>query len=342
MRPINLFFAGIAVIAAGIGWFLKRTKKVIKEEEKKKDKKDERVAVNYHITRECNYECKFCFHTAKTSHVESTENAKKIVLQLRQGGFRKINFAGGEPFLQPKLLGILCQYAKVECKFESVSIISNGSKIKEDWFRKHGKYVDILGISCDSFNETVNVQIGRGKGNHLSFVKEAARLCKVYNIQFKLNTVVNKYNFQENMSQYINELNPSRWKVFQVLALQGENIGEGAKRNVNELLIENDQFDSFIRMNLAGLHHKEILKIEGNDVMQTSYVLVDEYGCFLDCSRGGKTATKSILEVGVDVAWEQLLGKEGIGYNSQAFYARDGDYKTGCWSTVKDIEDFGK
>lgn len=28
-------------------------------------------SVNYHFTRQCNYQCGFCFHTAKTSHVRS-------------------------------------------------------------------------------------------------------------------------------------------------------------------------------------------------------------------------------------------------------------------------------
>ena len=28
-------------------------------------------AINFHFTRKCNYACKFCFHTAKSSHVLS-------------------------------------------------------------------------------------------------------------------------------------------------------------------------------------------------------------------------------------------------------------------------------
>jgi radical S-adenosyl methionine domain-containing protein 2 len=52
------------------------------------------LSVNYHFTRRCNYECKFCFHTAKTSHVESTENAKTGIEMLVKAGMKKINFAG--------------------------------------------------------------------------------------------------------------------------------------------------------------------------------------------------------------------------------------------------------
>jgi radical S-adenosyl methionine domain-containing protein 2 len=313
-----------------------------------------RIAVNYHITRQCNYNCGFCFHTAKTSHVENEENAKRIIKELRDAGFRKINFAGGEPFLQPKLLGKLVQYAKVDCGYESVSIISNGSKVQEQWFKEYGKYLDILGISCDSVDEEINVRIGRGKGNHLQFVRNAAKWCNQYEVKFKLNTVVNKFNCHTDMSALLNEIQPMRWKIFQVLPLEGENLGDNAtKRDVTPFLIENHEFASFIKKNRLNLFDPSIMKIEGNNVMQSSYILVDEYGCFLDSSTGGKLPTKSILDVGVESAWQELISSEGGGYDAKSFFERDGDYRTQAWSksnagcgagrnSHSDIEDMGK
>lgn len=64
------------------------------------------ISVNYHFTRKCNKECGFCFHTAKTSHVASPEEAKHGLSLLKRAGMRKLNFAGGEPFLYPKYLGM--------------------------------------------------------------------------------------------------------------------------------------------------------------------------------------------------------------------------------------------
>jgi radical S-adenosyl methionine domain-containing protein 2 len=60
-------------------------------------------------------------------------------------------------------------------QLESVSIVSNGSKIKEAWFEKYSKYLDILAISCDSSVETTNIEIGRGTGNHLEVVRVAPK-----------------------------------------------------------------------------------------------------------------------------------------------------------------------
>lgn len=64
------------------------------------------ISVNYHLTRRCNKECGFCFHTAKSSHVASLEEAKRALTLLKHAGMKKINFAGGEPFLNPKFLGM--------------------------------------------------------------------------------------------------------------------------------------------------------------------------------------------------------------------------------------------
>lgn len=43
-------------------------------------------SVNYHFTRQCNYQCGFCFHTAKTSFVLPFEEAKRGLKLLKNAG----------------------------------------------------------------------------------------------------------------------------------------------------------------------------------------------------------------------------------------------------------------
>ncbi len=78
-----------------------------------------------------------------------------------------------------------------------------------------GNFLDILAISCDSFNEEVNRVIGRHrpKHQHLTSLLNVKELCKKYHVAFKINSVVNTHNWEEDMSQDILELNPVRWKV---------------------------------------------------------------------------------------------------------------------------------
>ena len=56
-------------------------------------------------------------------------------------GMQKLNFSGGEPFIHQRgrYVGELTKYCKEELKLPSVSIISNGSLVKEEWFREYGE-----------------------------------------------------------------------------------------------------------------------------------------------------------------------------------------------------------
>ena len=286
-------------------------------------------AINYHFSRKCNYECGFCFHTAKSSDKLSLMDAKKLISQLAQAGFKKMNFAGGEPFLpdhtgKDNYLGEMVKHAS-EVGFESVSIISNARYIKEEWMEKYSQYLDMLGVSCDSADDTTNARIGRGKnGDHTKHIKRAAQLCEKYHIMFKLNTVVNKFNYNEDMTELVNEIKPSRWKIFQVLGVEGENNGRGAKTDVSEFFISDEQFTAYVQRHKESIAFPEIMKVEDNNTMQSSYVLVDEKGRFLDCSQGGKQPTKPILEVGVEQAWGEIVSSPGGGFDQQAFLRRGG------------------
>ena len=212
------------------------------------------TSVNYHFTRQCNYKCGFCFHTAKSSFVLPLEEAMRGLRLLHEAGkiirycifsfnytrsrivsistgMEKINFSGGEPFIHQKgrYLGQLVQFCKRELGLASVSIVSNGSLVTEDWFVRFGEYLDILAISCDSFQTETNHLIGRhrngnqikiddGKGNdHLESLERVRGWCRDYRVAFKINSVINVYNVDEDMNDQIQQLNPVRWKVIILL-----------------------------------------------------------------------------------------------------------------------------
>jgi len=253
------------------------------------------------------------------------EKAKRGLYLLKEAGMEKLNFSGGEPFLQPKFMGELARYAKEELELPSVSIVCNGSLLKEFWLKKYGKYIDIIAVSCDSFSASTNKEIGRAPQNttsdgsaHAENVFQVARLCDRYGILFKINTVVNSKNVDEDMNESISALRPSRWKVFQCLQVEGENAGSDALRSAQEFVVTDDQFDAFLQ------RHKQRNPVpESNELMRSSYIILDEYMRFLDCAEGAKEPSKSILDVGVDAA----MGKSG--FDETAFFKRGGKYK---WS----------
>lgn len=191
---------------------------------------------------------------------------------------KKLNFAGGEPFLASKLLGELAKYSKEVLCLESVSVVTNGSKVTSEWLSEYGRYLDVMAVSCDSFHEETNIKIGRGEGTHLEMVRRLSRMCKKHGIKLKINTVVNRHNFKEDMNQQIQEIAPFRWKVFQVLLIEGENHSEETLRDVRSFLITDEEFNIFCDAH----KHNEFFVPEPNDVMRSSYLLLDEYMRFMN------------------------------------------------------------
>jgi radical S-adenosyl methionine domain-containing protein 2 len=121
--------------------------------------------------------CRFCFHTDTSSKTVPIEDAKRGLKLLADAGMKKINISGGEPFLRPTFIGEIIQYCKEELKLESTGIICNASKVTLQWLDKYGRYLDIMGVSCDSFDDETNFKIGRsekGKGVHTRKVFQVA------------------------------------------------------------------------------------------------------------------------------------------------------------------------
>lgn len=269
------------------------------------------LSVNYFPHRQCNYACKFCFHTQKNMNILELEKAKEGLKMLADAGMAKLTFSGGEPFLKPKFLGELCKYAKVELGLESVGIICNGSKVRKHWMDEYGDYLDMLGVSCDSFDDATNIATGRSeKGKtHTQHVFKVSTWCHERGIPFKLNTVVNANNWQEDMNENIEKLRVARWKVFQVLILEGENSGTGDDlRNAHEVKVTNEQFEAFVKR-----HEKQACLVrENNKEMESSYLLVDEEMRFLNCKGGVKIPTESIFDAGVEAALEQAAFDEDM------------------------------
>ena len=284
------------------------------------------VSVNYHFTRLCNKSCGFCFHVSKTSFMLSEEKAKEGLKLLKEAGMRKINFAGGEPFVKHKFLAKMLEYCKKDLQIESVSIVSNGSLITESFIKQYAKYIDVLAISCDSFNEQTNIDIGRGSGDNVKKLFEISKWCKEYDIKFKLNTVVCLPNYQENMVSMIEKLQPFRWKCFQVLMVQGENDSEKAKGDMQKFQISDEQYELF-RSRHEGL---SCFVPEPNNVMASSYLILDEYMRFLDKGDGQEIASETIFDVGVSKALSQVRWDEQ-GFNTRGgIYDWSKDKKSGC------------
>lgn len=206
-------------------------------------------SVNWHITSQCNYSCKFCFTQNLPSQNVDMGRVKKVLDILYLIGIEKINFVGGEPLLHPEITSF-CKMSK-EIGY-TVAITTNGSLLNGKKIELLKNYVDWIGLSVDSCSNEVEKLLGRGTGGHISHCINIGDRIHEAGIHLKVNTTVTQLNYQEDMRPILRTLLPERWKVFQYLPIKGQN-----NQSENSLSLTPEQFQEFV------YHHKNILLSNG-------------------------------------------------------------------------------
>ena len=286
-------------------------------------------AVNWHFWPWCNYGCKFCF--ARFEDIPRADRLpKEIALtvpeMLADAGADKITFVGGEPTLCPFLGDLLAVSKDVGL---TTCIVSNASGLTEAFLDEWGHLIDWVGLSIDASNDQIHAEIGRGmrgdlarsRSHHLELATDAWNRCRSRGIRMKLNTVVCKSNLDDDMTELVLKLRPERWKVFEVLPVEGQNDGD-----VDDLLLADGEFQTWVDRH-AWIAKEGIQFVpESNELMRGSYAMMDALGRFYSNSEGGHSYGESILEVGVKTAWEQNC------FFEDRFHDRGGVYE---WGTGK-------
>lgn len=281
------------------------------------------LAVNWHFWPWCNYGCKFCF--ARFEDIPRADRLPKelaitVPEMIAEAGADKITFVGGEPTLCP-FLGDLLQAAKDVGL--TTCIVSNASGLTEQFLDKWGHLIDWIGLSIDASNDEIHAKIGRGmrgdlarqRSHHLELAKTVWASCKARGIRMKLNTVVCKANLEDDMSALVMELKPERWKIFEVLPVEGQNDGD-----VDDMLLAEGEFSSWVeRHRWVGNEGIQFVP-ENNELMRGSYAMMDALGRFYTNVDGGHSYGPSILDVGVLQAWEQNR------FIEERFHKRGGIY----------------
>lgn len=255
-------------------------------------------AVNFHLYKRCNYRCRFCFATYRDIEGQlSLADAKALLQLLRQAGAQKLNFAGGEPTLHPQIGALVAESKRLGF---TTTLITNGARLHR-LLDAHAEHIDWVGLSVDSADEAVQTALGRGCGGHVERSRVLAARVHALGLGLKLNSVVTALNWREDMTAFLRELRPARWKVFQVLAIAGQNDGD-----VEPLLVSREQFEAFVERHRA-LDAEGLGPIaEDNDAMTDSYAMIDPLGRFYGNHEGRYVYSRPILEIGVAAALAEV------------------------------------
>ena len=271
------------------------------------------LVINWHFTEACNYACDFCFAKwdkqgrKELFHDEYLTDKLldevfelKTILEDEQNtkfdGVR-LNLVGGEIFLyKAKAIHIIKRAKSYGFR---VSAITNGSRLDAELLSLIAENLDWIGFSVDSTNHKTNLIIGRSEKNKVmdtDKVRSDIHALRKLNaeIDIKINTVVNSNNFNEDLSGFIRDVNPSKWKIFKVLPSQGYTS-----------TITDTMFSVFLDKHAD---FESIIASEDNNEMTDSYIMVDPLGRFFQNSNltDGYVYSHPIVETGVKKALSQI------------------------------------
>jgi len=269
--------------------------------------------------------CKFCFATfqdVKQTVLPKGHLPKESAIQLMHlicsTNVEKITFAGGEPTLCPWLYDLI---AIAKSYNKTTMIVTNGSKINNEWINIYEKVLDWITLSIDSINDNVNIYSGRAiTGKKPISEKSYLAICNNImksKIRLKINTVVSAINKNENLSRFINKANPKRWKILQALPIKGQN-----DLCISRFTISDSEFQNYVQS--QKVNQQVIIVTESNDDMTNSYLMIDPAGRFYQNTNSRYEYSIPILDEGI------IRAAKSIDIDVEKFDRRGGRYE---WKT---------
>ncbi|MBE1275022.1 viperin family antiviral radical SAM protein [Enterovibrio baiacu] len=267
------------------------------------------LVINYHMTERCNYDCHYCYAKWEQPHeIHKTDGAVDMLLERLADHFLqsnaiqdalgyesvRLNFAGGEPMLlKHRFTHALDMAQRLGFK---TSLITNGHLIDDDFIQQHAAKMALLGISFDASQPDVQQSVGRmtRSGAYLSsasLIRMGQQLRQFApETKLKINTVVNRHNLDENLTDVMRSLQPSKWKVLRVLPVF-ESIPT----------VTDEEFERFVKRHQSV---QSIMSIENNDTMTGSYLMVSPDGRFYQNggTQDGYLKSRSLLSTPIAMA----------------------------------------
>ena len=235
----------------------------------------EKLKINYHITENCNFNCKFCFakYADKTLKLE---NQKLVIEKIADSMlFDAINFAGGEPLLDKNIVEHIQCSSRLGLK---TSLITNGFLLDSQTLQQILPYLTMIGISVHTFDNETKRKIGSctSSGEVLANQRlvEICNMVRSYNSQtrkkckIKINTVICSENKQEILKKNIEPLQIDRWKCLRC---------QEFCKNQN-YLVNDTEYKAFAQRNTL---ETETVEQVFEDDMKDTYIMINPEGKLL-------------------------------------------------------------
>lgn len=131
----------------------------------------------------CNYTCLHCFISCSPHNRSfgflTREQVSGYLAESVRLGVKEYYFTGGEPFLNPELVPMLCE----TLRYGPATVLTNASVLREEWLyelvaaEQHSPYSLEFRVSLDGFSPETNDRI-RGAGTFARTVAGLVRLAE--------------------------------------------------------------------------------------------------------------------------------------------------------------------
>ena len=143
------------------------------------------------ITNKCNLKCVHCYNEsdAHCDTVMSVENFKIVIDGLLNLGIRRVQYIGGEPFIDKSALRKMLEY--IVGKFEFIEIFTNGTLIDSEWVDFLSENDIHIALSVYSYDATVHDKVTGSKG---SWAKTNATIekLKLHGVEYRVCNILMK------------------------------------------------------------------------------------------------------------------------------------------------------
>ena len=189
------------------------------------------------ITSGCNYRCKHCGNNSLTPQETdlTPEEIYKLLDEMVDLNLLKINFTGGEPTTNPKLLDYI-RYVKG--KIPRITITTNGSLITDEMAKKLKEAgLNMAKISIDGLSEFHNQF--RNFENAYEKAINAIKNFKKYGVEVRVQSTLTKNNTKDllDLMEVLSDLKISHQTIVPVCP-----IGRADK----EMMLDKESYKSFI------------------------------------------------------------------------------------------------
>lgn len=156
------------------------------------------IKVEWHITKNCNLNCSFCYACAMNGSSEdaTTDDMLAVIEEMHRNNVLEVQIEGGEPFLRKDLSVFIEKLKRFNIR---IRLLTNGTIINYEILKavkKHFTRNDVLQISMHGFSEKNHDEIVGMSGSYKKlneFLRETEKL----EMPIRLSSVISRKNINE-------------------------------------------------------------------------------------------------------------------------------------------------